>query len=113
MNPHLMPLDHRTRPLSPFPRAALALEVFLSVGALAGGLALMFGPRGEIVLLPVVAIRGSPFETYFVPGLILFGVLGIGPIVAARLILLRHPLAPAAVLLVGVGLIVLSRTASG
>jgi hypothetical protein len=31
------------------------------------------------------ALAGSPYSTYFVPGLILFGLLGLGPLIAARL----------------------------
>ena len=56
--------------------------------------------------LPLSALAGSPFDTYLVPGLILFGVLGLGPLVAARLAWLRHPLAPTAALVVGVGLLI-------
>lgn len=55
--------------------------------------------------LPLSALAGSPFDTYFLPGLILFGVLGLGPLVAARLAWLRHPLAPAAAFVVGTALI--------
>jgi hypothetical protein len=87
-------------------KAALALDVLLSVGALAGGAALMLGPRGEILPLPLSALKGSPFDTYFVPGLILFGVLGTGPLFAARLVWLRNRLAPPATVLVGIVLLV-------
>jgi hypothetical protein len=83
----------------------VSLEVFLSVGALGGGGALMLGPRGEIIPLPLSALKGSPFETYFAPGLILFCVLGLGPLVAAQLAWRRHPLAPIAGLGVGVALL--------
>jgi hypothetical protein len=79
-----------------------ALEVFLSVGALGGGVALVLGSRGEIIPLPLSALKGSPFETYFVPGLILFGVIGLGPLLAALLVWLRHPLAPLATIVTGV-----------
>ena len=65
------------------------LEVLLSIGALGGGLVLTIAPRGEIMPLPLSALAGSPFDTYLVPGLILFGVLGLGPLVAARLAWLR------------------------
>ena len=92
--------------LDRYARAALALEIPLGVGALAGGAALMLGPRGEILPLPLSALEGSPFDNYFVPGLILFGVLGIGPLLAARLIWLRNRLAPPATILVGVALLV-------
>jgi hypothetical protein len=67
---------------------------------------LVIAPRGEILPLPLAALAGSPFDTYFVPGLILFGVLGFGPLVAARLAWLRHPLAPTAALIVGAGLLI-------
>jgi hypothetical protein len=97
---------HRTQPLSRVAKAALALEILLSIGALCGGLVLMIAPRGEIMPLPLSALAGSPFDTYFVPGLILFGVLGLGPLVAARLAWLQHPLAPTAAFVVGVGLLI-------
>jgi hypothetical protein len=84
----------------------MALEVLLSVGALGGGIALMLGPRGEIMPLPLSALKGSPFDTYFVPGLVLFGVLGLGSLAAALMVWLRHPLAPAATSVVGVALVI-------
>jgi hypothetical protein len=95
-----------TQPVRRVARAALVLEVLLSIGALGGGLVLMLAPRGEIIPLPLSALAGSPFDTYFVPGLILFGVLGLGPLVAACLTLLRHPLAPTAAFVVGAGLLI-------
>jgi CHASE2 domain-containing sensor protein len=94
------------RPLSRVAKAAVALEMLLSIGALGGGLVLVIAPRGEIMPLPLSALAGSPFDTYLVPGLILFGVLGLGPLVAARLAWVRHPLAPTAALVVGVGLLI-------
>ena len=84
----------------------LVLEVVLSLGALGGGLVLIMAPRGEIMPLPLSALAGSPFDTYLGPGLILFSVLGLGPLVAARLAWLRHPFAPVAALVVGVALLI-------
>jgi len=66
----------------------------------------MLGSRGEIIPLPVSALKGSPFDTYFAPGLILFCALGLGPLAAAQLAWRRHPLAPIAALVVGVALLV-------
>jgi len=82
------------------------LEVLLSLGALGGGLVLILAPRGEIMPLPLSALAGSPFHTYLGPGLILFSVLGLGPLVAARLAWLRHPFAPVAAIVVGVALLI-------
>jgi peptidoglycan/LPS O-acetylase OafA/YrhL len=93
-------------PLTRLAKASLALEIVLSVGALGGGLTLIVGPRGEIMPLPVSALAGSPFDTYLVPGIVLFTVLGIGPLLAAALVHRRHPLAPFAALAVGVALLI-------
>jgi hypothetical protein len=94
------------QPLRHVATAAIVLEIVLSIGALGGGLVLLIAPRGEIMPLPLSALAGSPFETYLVPGLILFGVLGLGPLVAAALAWPRHPLAPMAAFVVGVGLLI-------
>ena len=86
--------------------AAIALEILLGIGALAGGAALMAGPRGEIIALPVSALAGSPFVDYFVPGAILFTILGIGPLAAALFAWRRHPLAPFLAVAVGGALLI-------
>jgi hypothetical protein len=94
------------QPLSRFAKGLLVLEVLLSLGAVGGGFVLILAPRGEIMPLPLSALAGSPFDTYLGPGLILFSVLGLGPLVAARLAWLRHPFAPVAAFIVGVALLI-------
>lgn len=100
-----MKIAQVNRPLTRFAVASLVLEVVLSIGALGGGLVLIVAPRGEIMPLPLSALAGSPFETYLGPGLILFTVLGLGPLIAARLAWIRHPLAPVGALVVGAALL--------
>src|SRR5215211_7966407 len=93
----------------PLPRPAkvvAALEILLGLGAVGGGLVLIVAPRGEIMPLPVSALAGSPFDTYLGPGVILFTVLGVGPLVATRLAWLQHPLAPFAAVTVGTALLI-------
>ncbi len=48
-----------TPPLGRFAATAIALEIFLGLGAAGGGLALMAGPTGEILPIPVSALSGS------------------------------------------------------
>jgi hypothetical protein len=93
-------------PLSRLAKVSIALEVLLGIGALGGGLVLVAAPRGEIMPLPLSALAGSPFETYLGPGIILFTVLGLGPLAAAGLALRRHPLAPFAAFVVGTALLI-------
>lgn len=94
------------RPLGRWAKAVMVLEVVLSLGALGGGVVLILAPRGEIMPLPVSALAGSPFDTYLGPGLILFTVLGLGPLIAALLAWRRHPLAPIAAFVVGMALLI-------
>ena len=101
-----VPAHRANPPLSRFAKASIALEVLLGGGALAGGLVLIVAPRGEIMPLPLSALAGSPFETYLGPGLILFTVLGLGPLAAAELAWRRHALAPFAAFAVGVALLI-------
>jgi hypothetical protein len=93
-------------PLSRLANASIVLEVLLGIGASGGGLVLIVAPRGEIMPLPLSALAGSPFDTYLGPGLILFTVLGLGPLVAARLAWRRYPLAPLAAFVVGMALLI-------
>lgn len=89
-----MSLGRLAQPLSRIGRAAIILELVLGIGAIGGGVALMLGPNGEILPIPPSALAGSPFSNYVVPGMILFSVLGVGPLVAAVLAWRRHPIAP-------------------
>jgi hypothetical protein len=66
----------------------------------------MGGPNGEILPIPVSALSGSPFSNYFVPGAILFTVLGIGPLGAAVLAWRRHPAAPLLTIAIGCALLI-------
>jgi len=95
-----------TPPLGRFATAAIVLEIFLGVGAVGGGLALMAGPNGEIIPIPVSALSGSPFANYFVPGAVLFTILGIGPLGAAVLAWRRHAVAPLLTFVVGGALLI-------
>ena len=95
-----------TPPLGRFAAAAIVLEIFLGVGAVGGGLALMAGPNGEILPIPVSALSGSPFANYFVPGAVLFTILGIGPLGAAVLAWRRHAVAPLLTFVVGGALLI-------
>jgi hypothetical protein len=96
----------KTMPLGRLAMVAIALEVLLGIGAVGGGIALMAGPNGEILPLPVSALTGSPFANYFAPGAILFAILGLGPLAAAIIAWRRHPVAPFLALAVGGALLI-------
>ena len=52
---------------------------FQAISGLLGGIVLIFDPSGELLQMPVSLLDGSPFKNFFLPGLILFTLLGIYP----------------------------------
>ena len=86
-------------------RLAIVLEVFLGIGALFGGGALILAPDGHLLGMPTKLLAGSPFPNFLVPGIILFTFVGLAPLVAAAITFRRQALAPIAAVVVGLTLI--------
>jgi len=94
-----------SRPLPGIARLVAVLEVFLGLGALFGGGALLLAPDGHLLGMPTSLLAGSPFSSYLVPGVVLFTFVGVAPLLAAALTLRRQPIAPMAAIAVGLTLI--------
>ncbi len=90
-----------TRPLRGPEKALVALETFLSVCGLGGGLYLATHPS---TAMPLRYLDGTWFHTWRWPGLALFFFVGICPALAAGAALRRMPIASLGHLAVGVGL---------
>jgi len=58
----------------------LILLGFLGLGAIGGGGALIISPTGELLGMPLSILDNSPFNSFFIPGIILFSVLGLIPL---------------------------------
>ena len=71
----------------PWPiKTAIALLVFLSLGAGAGGCAILADPSGAFLKMTPRDLAGSPFSDFLIPGLFLLVVLGFGSALAAFLL---------------------------
>jgi hypothetical protein len=55
------------------------LVFFQAVSGLLGGLLMILDPSGGILKLPPELLQGTPFGNYLIPGLVLFLLLGIYP----------------------------------
>jgi hypothetical protein len=86
-------------------RVAILLEVFIGLGALFGGGALVLGPDGHLLGMPTTLLAGSPFTSFLVPGIILFTLVGLAPLLAAAITVRRQAIAPLAAVAVGLTLI--------
>ena len=58
----------------------LILLGFLGLGAIGGGGALIISPGGELLEMPLSILENSPFNSFLIPGIILFTVLGLVPL---------------------------------
>lgn len=61
----------------------ILLQFILGIGALFGGAGLILSPDGSLMKMPVTLLQHSPFHSFLIPGIILFVVFGILPIVIA------------------------------
>jgi hypothetical protein len=97
-----------SEPLIPAPamnrygRLTVGLLVFLALGALGGGAALVAAPDGSVMQMPVSMLEGSPFKDYLIPGLILGGLFGVGSLVVAAMGLRGRRMAPFLAFAIGV-----------
>jgi hypothetical protein len=82
------------RPLGVAGGITIAALIWLGIGALAGGIALVTKPDGGNMGFDTGILADSPFEDFLWPGLILGGVFGVGSLAVAAMGLRRHPLAP-------------------
>jgi hypothetical protein len=77
----------------------------LGVSGVVGGRQFMLVPSGNIIGLSTTLLHGSPFESFLLPGIILFTVLGVYPLVVLYGLYHGTPWAWPATLSVGVALI--------
>jgi hypothetical protein len=58
----------------------ILLLLFLGLSAIGGGAALIISPSGKLLGgLPLSILAHSPFPDFFIPGIILFIILGLSP----------------------------------
>jgi hypothetical protein len=90
----------------PVPVLLGILQAFVALGALPCGALLMLYPDGSALKMSLSMLHGSPFASFFWPGLILFAVNGIGQAAVAALSFRRHRLAGLAGAVMGLGLMI-------
>lgn len=68
--------------------ALVALEAFVGLSAVAGGIALLTGVFAQGI--PVAWLQGTPFSDYTIPGLALAILVGGGMLLAAATVFIRR-----------------------
>ena len=54
-----------------------AIQTLVAIGALGAGYAMITDPSGDSLGLPTSLLSDSPFESYMIPGVVLFAVHGL------------------------------------
>jgi hypothetical protein len=80
------------------------LQVFIGLGAMLGGFGLMMDPSGLSLGMSVTLLYGTPFQNFFIPGLVLFSMNGLGTVIASFFTFKNHRFAGNLALLFGAGL---------
>lgn len=79
----------------------ILLELFLALTAFYGGGALMAKSDGSLLQMSTEWLQKTPFDNYFIPGLILALIVGGAAAIATVLLALRHSQARKSVLFSG------------
>ena len=66
------------------------LQAFIGVTAAAGGFGLVSDPSGAKMNISLEWLNNTPFVNYFIPGLVLLAVNGVGNVVASITTFLRN-----------------------
>jgi len=82
------------------------IQILVSLGAIISGAMMIVAPSGALLQAPLDMLKGSPFQSFLVPGLILFLVIGVGQLLAGVLTLRRHRLSSYIGAIFGFGLMI-------
>jgi hypothetical protein len=99
----IVPKDPDKRPVRAY--LLMLAVLFQGLSGVVGGIALMVDPSGSLMQIRLKWLQGSPFDSYLIPGIILFFVLGMFPMSVASSLLVRRPWSRFAALLVGLALV--------
>lgn len=66
-------------------RLLFYIQAFVGIGAMAGGLGGILNPQAPMGT-PVELLKNTPFSNYFIPGVILFTVIGLGNVFSALML---------------------------
>ncbi len=82
------------------------LQALIGLSAAPSGIFLMIFPDGSKLKMPLSILDRSPFSSFFLPGLILFSVIGLGHAAAAAMTFRRRRLRAPAGAVMGLGLMI-------
>ena len=84
-----------------FKKFAITILLFDGITACLGGGLLMVKPDGSLLKLSVELLKHSPFNSFLIPGIVLFIFIGLLSLWVARLVIRNHHYAITSIFLEG------------
>lgn len=84
----------------------IGLLGFVALSAIPSGIIMMVFPQGDPMNMPLSMLEGSPFKSFFWPGIMLCGIIGLSHAIALFMGLKSRPLSGSAAAVAGLGLII-------
>lgn len=81
-------------------------QAFVGITAIVSSALLILFPSGSVFNAPIELLKSSPFSNFFIPGIILFSINGVGQIAASILTFRKHQLAGYTGALFGIALMI-------
>ncbi|MEI2401517.1 hypothetical protein [Niallia taxi] len=82
------------------------LLLLVGISAVAAGIGLVFKPNGSSLGMSVELLADSPFQSFLIPGIILFIINGLGSFSGAILSFKRHALSGIVTIVLGFAMII-------
>lgn len=83
----------------------IILQIFIALGAFGGAYGFISDPTGQSMGMTTTILKDTPFRDFFIPGIILLLVNGVGSTLGALLFLFKQFTAPFFAILLGLALI--------
>jgi hypothetical protein len=80
--------------------------LLVGLGAIAAGMAMVLEPDGSGLQMSLNLLKDSPFEDFLIPGITLLAINGIGSLIVAVLLFIKHHLTEKAVIILGTLMII-------
>lgn len=82
------------------------IQLFIAIGAIPAGILMILEPDGASIGMSTEILASAPFNTFLIPGLVLFFVLGLLNLIAAFLSFKKNKYAGILAFLLGIMLLI-------
>lgn len=83
-----------------------ALLLLVAIGAISAGIGFILKPDGSNLSMSVNLLKDSPFEDFFIPGILLLTINGLGSLFGSILSFKRHSFAGTVTVVLGFAMVV-------